>query len=449
MKNEKGRKADFGLNSLLQDEIRHQGEAACALARILEGSPIPTFVIDVHGKIIYWNHACETLTAIPATEIIGTHKHRDVFYAERRPLMADLVVKNSGPAELAMLYGGKFQASRLITDGYEAEDFFPKLGKNGKWLFFTAAPIKDDAGNILGAIETLQDVTDKRLAEHEIRASEARYRQLFESANDAIFILKNGVIVDCNQKALNLFNISKRKIIGLTALEFSPVIQPNGEASKDGIAQKMAMTFQDVPQVFDWQLLDGDGKPFDVEVSLTSFKIGDNPHGIAIIRDITERNKMLQILQRRKKELNEKTNYLERVNQALKASLDHREVEKRAVEENILINLKRFVFPYLEELEQCTISVEAKAYINIINTNLNDLISPFSKTVFAEYLEFTPTEIRIADFIRDGKNTKEIAHLLGLSPSSVQWHRKNIREKLKITNKKVNLHTYLNSLAQK
>jgi len=94
------------------------------------------------------------------------------------------------------------------------------------------------------------------------------------------------------------------------------------------------------------------------------------------------------------------------------------------------------------------LTTEGHIDVNIINTNLNDIISQFSKTIFAKYMDFTPTEIRIADFIRDGKNSKEIAQLLGLSPSSVQWHRKNIREKLELTNKKVNLHTYLNSLVE-
>jgi DNA-binding NarL/FixJ family response regulator len=94
------------------------------------------------------------------------------------------------------------------------------------------------------------------------------------------------------------------------------------------------------------------------------------------------------------------------------------------VEENMFIKLKRFVFPYLEELDGCKISADAKAYVNIINTNLNDIVSNYSKTVFAKYMNLTPTEIRIADFIRDGKNSKAIAQMLGLSPNSVQWHRK-------------------------
>ena len=73
------------------------------------------------------------------------------------------------------------------------------------------------------------------------------------------------------------------------------------------------------------------------------------------------------------------------------------------------------------------------------------MVSQFSKTVFSKYIDFTPTEIRIADFIKDGKNTKAIAGLLNLSPSSIQWHRKNIRKKLGLTDTRINLFTFLNS----
>ena len=434
------------LDKLIDKDNNHYGNEARKLNQILEANPIPTFVVDSNSKITHWNRACELLTDIPAADMIGTRKHREAFYSESRELMADLIVRCADTKELSALYGDRFNSSKLTKAGYEGEDFFPKLGENGKWLFFTAAPLKDTNGDIVGAIETLQDITQRRLAEQGIRASEGRYRQLFESANDAIFILKDGRIVDCNQKALNLFNTSRKSIFGLSPMALSPEMQPNGASSEDEVDRRISIVLQHVRQLFEWRFLKTDGSQFDAEVSLTRFTIADSPHALAILRDITMQKKMIQTINARETELNEKTRYLEKVNQALKASLDHREVEKRAVEENMLVNLKRFVFPYIEELGKCQISMDAKAYLNIIDTNLNDIVSRLPKTVFSKYIDLTPTEIRIADFIRDGKNSKEMARLLGLSPSSVQWHRKNIREKLGLTNKKINLYTYLTSL---
>jgi PAS domain S-box-containing protein len=430
----------------LQEATRHQTEKARWLAQILEANPIPTFVIDAQCRITHWNRACDLLTDIPASEIIGTDKHREAFYLQKRPLLADLMVRKACGDEIALLDDNTYRCSHWIDDGYEGEDFFPELGKYGKWLFFTASPLRDADGNFLGAIETLQDITARRLAEQEMCASEARYRQLFESANDAILIIKNGIIVDCNQEALKLIGFSREALIGSSPLKFSPPTQPKGVSSKAVLMEKTAIALQDVPQVFEWRLTKQGGADIDVEVSLNRFRIGDDPHGLAIIRDITERKKLMLALEERKQELNEKARYLEKVNQALRASLDHREIEKRSVEESILNNLRRFVYPYLEELDKCRLEPDAKAFVNILTTHLKDLTAQLSKTMTAKYLDFTPMEIRVADFIRDGKSSKQIAVLLGISPSSVQWHRKNIREKLGLTHKKINLNTFLASL---
>lgn len=284
--------------------------------------------------------------------------------------------------------------------------------------------------------------------EHRLQASEARFRQVFDLANDGICVLKDGMVIDCNPRALALFNASREEMIGQAAIDFSLEIQPGGWSSRDEILKNRERVGQGMRQFFDWQFKRQDGSFFTAEVSLTRHVIDGAPHTLVIIRDITERKKMIHALQKREHELEEKSRYLEKVNQALKASLDHREVEIRAVEENMLVNLKRFVFPYIEELGNCKINTDARAYLNIIETNLNDIVSRFSKSVFWKYLDLTPTEVRIADLIRSGKNSKAIAQMLGLSPSSVQWHRKNIREKLGLTNKKVNLRTYLSSLSE-
>ena len=448
MKPEKRGPATATDHAVGREEAARRNDEPPSLAQILEGDPIATFVIDSECHVTHWNRACEMLTGLSASQVIGTDKHREALYSHRRELMADLIVRQAGIDEMGVIYGHTFKDSRQTREGYQSEGFFPNLGEHGKWLFFTAAPLKDTRGRIVGAIETLQDVTARRIAEQKLQASESRYRQLFESANDAIFVLKNTLIVDCNNKALDLFNSSREAIIGLSPMDLSTETQVDGRLSAHEITRRNALALENIPQFFEWRFLRKDGSQFDAEVSLTRFSVSDNPHGMAIIRDITARKKMVQALQERQSALNEKSTYLEKVNQALKASLDHREVEKRAIEETMLANLKRFVFPYLEELQTCKLCSDAKAYLNIIDTNLNDIVSQFSKTIFSKYIDLTPTEVRIADFIRTGKNSKEIAASMALSPSSIQWHRKNIRQKLGLTNKKINLHTYLNSLSR-
>jgi len=170
---------------LAQDALR---ESEQRLTAILEGSPIPTFVIDTDHRIIHWNRALEEMSGIIAEEVIETDQHWRAFYDESRPCMADLLVDRHLDG-IPIWYEGKYTKSKLIEDAYEATDFFPDLGSNGKWLRFTAAALKDSRGFFIGAVETLEDITDRKLAEEALRNSEMRYRRL--SITDALTKLYN------------------------------------------------------------------------------------------------------------------------------------------------------------------------------------------------------------------------------------------------------------------
>ncbi len=126
---------------------------------IIEGSPIPTFVIGRDHKIMFWNNACAELIGYEAVEMIGTDKQYMPFYSEKRPVIADLIVDND-VAGLEKYYGKKrVRKSTVIEGAYEASDFFENLGGRRRHLYFLAAPIRDKKGEIIAAIETLQDVT--------------------------------------------------------------------------------------------------------------------------------------------------------------------------------------------------------------------------------------------------------------------------------------------------
>ena len=136
-------------------------------SQIIQGSTIPTFVIDRDHRITHWNRAMENLTGIPAGDIIGSTRQWSPFYDKERPTMADVILDQTEETEIKKLYGDKWRKSPLIEGGYEAEGFFPKLGKNGAWCWFTAAPIKSPDGTLVGAIETLWDKTEDKKAEEE------------------------------------------------------------------------------------------------------------------------------------------------------------------------------------------------------------------------------------------------------------------------------------------
>ena len=153
-----------------------------SIESILEGSPIPTFVIDRNHKIILWNKACAELTGYHARNMIGTGDHHKPLYPEKRPLIADLIVDQDLEA-LERYYGTKqIQKSSVIEGAYEATDFFENLGGKPRYLYFLAAPVYDDDGEVIAAIETLQDVTREReLARHLRENAETLRRELDEN----------------------------------------------------------------------------------------------------------------------------------------------------------------------------------------------------------------------------------------------------------------------------
>jgi len=141
--------------SVSPDKTGIQRKDTLRSKHILEETPIATFVVDATCKVTHWNRACHSLTGFGPEDLIGTDRHRDVFYPERREVLADLIVRGTSDTELAARYGGNCRRSFLIQGGYEGEGFFPNFGKNGKWLIFTAAPVRDEKERIIGAIETL------------------------------------------------------------------------------------------------------------------------------------------------------------------------------------------------------------------------------------------------------------------------------------------------------
>jgi DNA-binding CsgD family transcriptional regulator len=162
--------------------------------------------------------------------------------------------------------------------------------------------------------------------------------------------------------------------------------------------------------------------------------------------DITDKQNAYEELKKREKELDEKTKDLKQMNAALNVLLKKREKDKHFFEERISANLKQLVLPYLAKIRNRQSEHERLAMLDIIETNLNELTSNFTYHLSSKYIGLTPTEIKVADMVRQGQKTKQIAKVLFLSHKTVETHRENIRKKLNIKNKKINLQSYLISM---
>ena len=156
----------------------------------------------------------------------------------------------------------------------------------------------------------------------------------------------------------------------------------------------------------------------------------------------------IERLQKTEKKLSIHAEELAESNTALKVLLRQREKDQKEFENNILSNIKHLIMPYLEKLKKNRRMSDELVYISIIESNMNDIVSPFSAKLSFQYMNFTPREIMISDLIKDGKQDKDIMEILNISFDTVKAHRKNIRKKLGINNKKINLRTKLLSLSE-
>ncbi len=164
--------------------------------------------------------------------------------------------------------------------------------------------------------------------------------------------------------------------------------------------------------------------------------------------DITERERWEKLLADKERELHERSVRLVEAETALRVLLKERDHDRKALVDSIVRNIRELVFPYLDMLRKGRLDARQSECVALVQKNLNDILSPFLAGMTEAYGSFTPAEICVADLIRTGKTSKEIADFLGITPGTVENHRNSIRAKLGLRNKKHNLRTYLLSLQQ-
>jgi len=164
---------------------------------------------------------------------------------------------------------------------------------------------------------------------------------------------------------------------------------------------------------------------------------------IGVMIDITKRKMAEENLRKREKELKTQSQHLEEVNAALKVLLKQREIDKKSLQDNFLMNIREMILPYVERLKKATLSEQQALTLELIETNRQNIASPLIGTLSSRFIRLTPMELRVANLIKEGKSNKEIADLLFLSENTILFHRHHIRTKLNIKGKRINLRTYL------
>jgi len=343
--------------------------------------------------------------------------------------IADLAGRKSGffvrPDEHDKMFT-KIQEEGYLR-GFEAEQY----RKDGRriWISFNLTPIKGIDGFVLRHVGTVVDITERKESDERLRRSEAGLRALIGSMNDVI------ALVD-KQGRYTTINVENPDMLG------TPLTGPFGKQLSEAIPGESVATFLAAVKKalktrrtvhMEYRIYTPKGERwFSAAISPMT-----DESTVSVARDITD-------LKMAEAELRAKSMSLEETNNALKALLRNMEEAKKELEENVVSNIRVLVMPHVGRLARHKLVSTEKVHVEAIEAGLKNVASPFLRDL--SQFGLTPTEIQVANYVRDGRTTKEIIELMHSTKDSIDMHRYHIRKKLGMNKTKTNLRSYLLSL---
>jgi len=387
------------------------------------------------GAHVYANKKAAEITGFSVQEILEI-RMQDLAHPDELKKLERILRKR---------LGGKPVPSRYET---------AILRKDGKKAPVEVTGAKTSWHGQVADIVIIRDIEDRKRGEERLWESERKYTKLMKGIRDGVYTLDsegrftfvNDVIVRRSKQTREWF--LDRSYLDVIRPEDRNRVKENFEAVMRG------------EEVFAYELAypTASGDELWVEVNTTSLRDDTGIIGLlGISRDINDRKLAEECLERaheeledrvkeRTAELKTRTQELEETNAALKVLLKRRDEDRMELEEKVVANVTELVEPYVAKLKQGRLDGKQTACVGIIESNLNDIISPLARTLSSKLYSLTPREIRVAGLVKGEKTTKEIAALMDISIKTVEYHRDNIRKKLGIKNERINLRSHLLSL---
>jgi PAS domain S-box-containing protein len=318
--------------------------------------------------------------------------------------------------------------------------------RNEKIFDVSVSPVIDEQNAVERIAIVAHEITDLLRAQEALRDAEAQKQAILDASVDRIRLTDPDMrIIWANKTITRELNIAPEELVGRYCFEAlvgrsSPCSGcPSRKALKSGHMEHGLVHRSASKSTKGESYWDNYAVPIKNES-------GDIVHLVQITRNVTRQKLAEKAVKERENELKLKASSLADLNTALRVLLEQKDNDRADIEEKVMLNMRELVLPFIEKLKKTSLTRRQAAYVQVLESNLNDVISPFSRTLSAKFLSLTPTEIQIAGMIREGKMSQEIADVLNLSSRTVESHRGSIRKKLGLKNKKANLRSHLLSI---
>lgn len=374
------------------------------------------FCMFVDGKIYALNPIAIGFTGYDVQELIGQEPdflvHPDDREAVKESARAMLKEERTSPYEF-----------RVLTKQKEV-----------RWVVEVIVPIMFRGKRAI--LTNGMDITQRKLIEQKLIESENIYRTIFETTGTF-------TMIGDEDKKISLLNAEFEKLTGYRREDWegkkswTEYTHKDDRSRMEEYHRMRRINPEAVPKVYESRVIDHQGQVKHILVKVSMIP-GTTKH-VSSAMDITD-------LKEAEKELIRKSENLAELNTALKVLLKQREDDRKELETNLLSNVKEFVLPCIEKIREINPEKKSHAYIDLLASNLENILTPFSRTLSAKYMNLTSKEIEVANFVKDGKSSKEIAALLNVSSSCVDIHRYHIRKKLGLGRRRINLQAYLKNL---
>ena len=300
-------------------------------------------------------------------------------------------------------------------------------------------PIREGE-NMVGLMGIASNITERKHKEDVLSEGEQLFRTLTEKSLFGIYVVQNGLFESLNPNAASYAGYSPEDLLGKQS---NSIVYPEDREIQRQGAIEMLKGKRTVPCEF--RIIGKNGEIHWIMERVTPITYRGKPAILGNSMDITEHKRMDHVLENREKELEAKTHELEDLNSALRVLMKQREEDRNELEQKVMSNIKVLIMPHIEKLKT-HVDVKAMSYVNVLESNLKDIVSPFAQKLSTRYINLTKRELQIADLIKEGKTSHEIASFLNISRTAVNVYRYHIRHKLNLT-KKHNLSSYLSSLS--